>query len=97
MDYYTDSGHLFAKIFASFELPGFTKEGAYATEAELRDVPGSAFADSDRRLFPIYDRANVFVSAAYAYAQPHLKVAQDALPAIEKAAALLEIESSLDH
>lgn len=94
MDYYNDAGHLFAKIFNSVDLPAFAKEGHYVDSVD--ELPESSFGDSARRLFPVHDRANTYVSYAYAYAQREdQKVASEALPIIRKAAELFQIDGEL--
>ncbi len=93
MDYYKDSGHLFAKIFHSFELPEFAKEGSYFDT--LDELPDSSFADPINRVLPINDRANTYVSYGYACMQKHNPKIAAVIPQIEKAAAMFGISDSL--
>ena len=94
MDYYKDNGHLFAKLFHSFELPNFAKEGSYFDT--LDELSDQAFALPAQRLFPINDRANTFVSYAYAYAQRSEKLASSALDAIAAAADMFGVAEDLE-
>lgn len=93
MDYYQDSGHLFAKIFHSFDLPEFAKQGSYYDS--LAEMPDVSFADPINRLFPVNDRANTYVSYAYAQAQKHNEKMAAVIETIEKAAAVFGIADSL--
>lgn len=96
MDYYSDSGHLYAKIFHSYELPEFAKQAECASEDTLHGLPDSAFALPGCRAFPIYDRSNTIVSAAYAFAQPNDKTAQLAIEPIRKAASVFGIADEIE-
>jgi len=95
MDFYSDFGHLFAKLFHTQPLPGFVKEGAYEDSDTLRDLPDSAFADPISRAFPIHDRAHTWISAAYCYAQPQDKQAAAVLDRVEKQAELFGISNEM--
>lgn len=81
MDFYSDKGFILGKIAARRPLPGYVKTAS----AEPEDLPASAYADSQNKLFPLNNKANVYVSAIYAYAQPE-KVASEIISKIEKAA-----------
>ena len=103
-DFYSDSGHLFAKLLTEVELPEFVKEGMELPLEKLGTLNDLCFADPIARLLPINDRANTYISAAYAYGQPHEKQAALALEAIEKQAALFgiaqevaDLKGLLDH
>jgi hypothetical protein len=95
MDYYQDSGHLFAKLFYDRELPDFAKTANYETEETLSGLPDSAFADPVARAYPMHDRAHVYIGAAYCYAQPHDKQAAACLPVLVKQAQLLGMAGEL--
>jgi len=95
MDFYQDDGHLFAKIFHNFDLPKFAKEGSFTTSDSLQHLPFQAFAHPSSRSFPVQDRANTFISASYAYAQPEDGIAKEAIPMIEKMATLYAIQDAV--
>jgi hypothetical protein len=86
VDYYTDRGALFVKLFHARELPDFVKQGAVAEEFSLDDLPGTAFADAESRRLPIHTAANTFVSAVYFYAQPKTAQAKTVEEKLQKAA-----------
>lgn len=96
MDYYSDSGHTFAKLFVNYELPDFVKSASALDDTERKALSKTAFADQENRLFPIQDPAQVFTSAAYALAQPG-EVSPDVLKRIKRAARTFKIEPEVQR
>lgn len=70
MDYYSDSGHTFAKIFIDYDLPDYVKTADALDDEHRSSLSKAAFADQENRLFPILDPAQAYTSAAYAFAHP---------------------------
>lgn len=94
MDYYSDAGHTFAKIFLDYELPPYVKTAEALDSDDLRGLSKTAFADTDHREYPIQDPAQIFTSAAYAFAQPG-QVSPEIVSRIEKAAAAFQIQDDV--
>lgn len=62
-DYYSDNGALFARIFASRDLPKFVSDGVESDKTASMDSGG--FADPNNRKLPINTAADTYISAAY--------------------------------
>lgn len=59
------SGKELFSMFANVELPEYVKTASVEDSYELSELPKTAFADSDRGIYPINSPARVFVSNAY--------------------------------
>lgn len=94
-DFYSDDGTAFAKFLTDYELPDFVRDGEANEPEKLAGLPDDAFADPTGRRFPIHDRANTFISAAYCMTQPEEKQAKAVLEVISKRAELLGIGETL--
>ena len=93
-DFYSDDGAIFARFLTDYELPDFVRQGSQEDLGKIATLSDEAFADPSARRFPIHDRANTFVSAAYCMAQDG--ESKDAiLDAIAKRAELLGIQMTL--
>jgi hypothetical protein len=53
------------QLHATFGLPEFVKEAAQADADTVRDLPATAFAWPERRMFPVHTKADTWQSAAY--------------------------------
>jgi len=65
-DHQTDySGKEMYSMFSGVELPEYVKKAEAEDSFELKGLPKTAFADTDRKIYPINSPENVYLSNAY--------------------------------
>lgn len=98
MDFYSDQGALFVRIFQAGEkLPDFIKSASYGDASSLKSLPSSSFADSTLRNFPIHTPADVLVGASYFYGQGLNESMPDVTNSFKTAALVFGIEKELEE
>lgn len=66
MDHLLDRSHaVLHRISRQLPFPDFVKEASLLTVEDARTLPAQSFADPVRRMFPIHDRANTWLSMAF--------------------------------